>query len=52
MNEISFGRCIGANPKQGIHAALSPTGGFAGLLLNKEQGGTMVAAPTLVAVQE
>jgi tRNA pseudouridine55 synthase len=52
MNEISFGRSISANPAQGIHAAISPTGGFAALLLNKEQGGKMVAAPTLVAVQE
>ena len=52
MNEISFGRSIGTNPTDGIHAALSPTGGFAALLLNKEQGGKMVAAPTLVAVKE
>lgn len=52
MNEISFGRSVSANPVDGIHAALSPTGGFAALLLNKEQGGKMLAAPTLVAVQE
>ena len=52
MNEISFGRSIGTNPTDGIPAALSPTGGFAALLLNKEQGGKMVAAPTLVAVKE
>lgn len=52
MNEISFGRSIGANPTEGIHAALSPSGGFAALVDNKEQGGKMMAAPTLVAVQE
>lgn len=52
MNEISFGRSISANTTDVIHAAISPTGGFAALLLNKEQGGKVVAAPTLVAVQQ
>lgn len=52
MNEISFGRNIGANQTDQMYAAISPTGGFAALLINKEQGGKAMAAPTLVAVQE
>jgi len=52
MNEISFGRSIEANVTDQIHAAISPTGEFAGLLINKVQGGKAMAAPTLVAVQE
>ena len=52
MNEISFGRSIEANDTDQIHAAISPTGEFAALLINKVQGRKVMAAPTLVAVQE
>lgn len=52
MSEISFGRSVSVNPGEGIYAAISPTGGFAALLENKDSGGKVAAAPKLVAVQE
>jgi len=52
MNEISFGRSVSANPDNRIYAALSPSSTFAALLENKDCGGTLAAAPKLVAVQE
>ncbi len=52
MNEISFGRSVAANPDERIYAALSPASTFAALLENKDSGGTLAAAPKLVAVQE
>jgi tRNA pseudouridine55 synthase len=52
LNEISYGRPISPNPTEKIYAAISPGAEFAGLLINKDQGGKVVAAPTLVAVQE
>jgi tRNA pseudouridine55 synthase len=52
MNEISFGRSVSANPDNRIYAALSPSSTFAALLENKDCGGTLAAAPKLVAMQE
>jgi tRNA pseudouridine55 synthase len=52
LNEISFGRSVSANPDNRIYAALSPSSTFAALLENKDSGGTLAAAPRLVAVQE
>lgn len=52
MNEISFGRSVGANPDERIYAALSPASTFAALLENKDFSGVLAAAPKLVAVQE
>ncbi|MEN9325534.1 MAG: hypothetical protein RL414_1288 [Actinomycetota bacterium] len=52
MNEISFGRVVSPNPDQGIFAALSQAGDFAGLLENKDFSGKILAAPKLVAVKE
>jgi len=52
MSEISFGRSIPVNSGEGIYAAISPSGGFAAILENKDLGGKVAAAPKLVAVQE
>lgn len=46
--EISFGRVIEQNPKEGVFAAVNNQGEFIALLENKLQGDQIVAAPILV----
>ena len=50
--EISFGRTISANPTEKTTAALSGDGTFVALLLNREVGEKILAAPTLVSMKE
>ena len=57
MNEISFGRFLEPNPKEGLYAGLSPQGEFAALVVNKivsdkHSQEIVRAAPILVAVKE
>lgn len=51
LNEISFGRAIGANSTEEVTAALNAAGDFAALLENRELGKKKFATPTLVALK-
>ena len=51
LNEISFGRAIGANSSEEVTAALNAAGDFAALLENRELGKKKFATPTLVALK-
>ena len=52
ISEISFGRTITLNSHDGVVAALTPDGDFAGLLRNENSGGCLVATPIMVSVKE
>jgi len=51
MLEISHGRFLAPNETAGLVVALSPQGGFAALLENKDISGKLLATPSLVAPQ-
>ena len=51
MLEISHGRFLAPNETAGLVVALSPQGGFAALLENKDISGKPLATPSLVAPQ-
>ena len=52
LSEISFGRAIGANEKEGPVAAIGAEANFVALLENRLIGEKVVATPTLVSVKE
>jgi tRNA pseudouridine55 synthase len=51
MLEISHGRFLAPNETAGLVVALSPQGGFAALLENKDISGKLLATPSLVSPQ-